>query len=147
MRARLRGSILALALSGCIGSSFGIEIVEPPPPPPEPPVPDRFVGDTAPELVSSELPGFKKAPSLDPSVYFLEKERHWYRFALNRWYLGFTWDGNWFPVEADEVPAALRALTPSIREVSAQEAGKKEKTREEKLRELDERLRELETKP
>ena len=66
MRARLRGPILALALSACFPTGFGIEIVEPPPPPPEPPVPDRFVGETAPELVPSQLPGFKKAPSLDP---------------------------------------------------------------------------------
>ncbi|MCP4002844.1 MAG: hypothetical protein GY725_01485 [bacterium] len=142
----LRGWVLvcALACAACLPSGFGITITEPPEPPPEPPVPERFTGEVAPALVASPVAGFKAAPSLNPRVYFGGKDEQWYRYAYNRWYTAFAWNGNWFPLALEEVPDPLGAITSEMRKQSAVENQGIEKTREQKLKELDEKLRALE---
>ncbi len=154
MSGHLRAGLLTLSLatvglgsSGCIPGAFGIEVVKPPPEAPEAPVPDKYTGEVAPTLVSSGLEGFKTAPGLDPRLYFGVEDKQWYRFAMNRWYLAFDWNGNWFPVDLDEVPAPLRVLTGSLRESYGDEVEQEKKTREEQLKDLDEKLRELENTP
>ncbi len=121
-----------LLLAGCMM----LQITQAPPEPPPPPVPDKFEGETAPELVDTGVEGCKAAPSLDPNLYFCTQDEHWYRFALNRWFLAFAWNGNWFPVTASELPRGLLKVTPKAEEVR--------KTREEKLEELERKLEELE---
>jgi hypothetical protein len=123
---------LALLLSGCMALS----ITQGPPEPPPPPVPDKFQGDAAPPLVDAGVEGCQAAPSLDPHLYYCAKQEHWYRFALNRWFLAFAWNGNWFPVSSGELPPGLVAVTPKAEEVK--------KTREQKLEELEKKLEELE---
>jgi hypothetical protein len=123
---------LAALLSGCLMLS----ITPAPPEPPPPPVPDKFQGDAPPELVDGAVEGCQAAPSLDPLLYYCAKEEHWYRFAMNRWYMAFAWNGNWFPVTTSELPKALVQITPKKEEVK--------KTREEKLEDLEKRLEELE---
>jgi hypothetical protein len=103
--AALLAITLAAPLSSCVSCDSWIEA--PPPPPPEPPAPARFQGATAPALEPTEVPGLLAAPSLDPSLYYYEPARRWFRFHRNRWYEAFLWDGYWFPPE--EVPPPLRA--------------------------------------
>ena len=99
------------------------------------PVPDKYKADAAPELVDGEVEGCKRAPSLDANLYYCAKDEHWYRWALNRWYMAFAWDGNWFPVTKTELPKSLAALTPAPAEVK--------KSREERLKELEKKLETL----
>jgi hypothetical protein len=123
---------VALLLSGCMMLS----ITPGPPEPPPPPVPDKLQGDAPPPLVDVGIPECQAAPSLDPNLYYCAKDEHWYRFALNRWFMAFAWNGNWFPVSGAELPPALVKVTPKAEEVK--------KTREQKLEELEKQLEELE---
>ncbi|MFI5314761.1 MAG: hypothetical protein ACHQ6T_03610 [Myxococcota bacterium] len=132
----MRHACLTLALAfagGCIVSMGTTKTVTPPEA--HVPVPDKFQGSQAPALVDSGVDGCKQAPSLDPNLYYCAKDEHWFRYALNRWYLAFTWDGNWFPVGGSELPRALAALTPAPEEVV--------KSREDRLKELDKKLEDL----
>ena len=131
-RARVLAALACCLLAGCMTFS----ITQPPPEPPPPPVPDKFSGDGPPALVDTGVEGCQAAPSLDPNLYFCAKDEHWYRFALNRWFLAFAWNGNWFPVSGSELPPGLVKVTPKAEEV--------QKTREQKLEELEKRLEELE---
>jgi hypothetical protein len=99
------------------------------------PVPDKYAGGAAPELVDAGIAGCKQAPSLDPNLYYCAREEHWFRYALNRWYLAFEWDGNWFPTSGSELPRSLAALTPKPEEVK--------KSREDKLKELEDKLQKI----
>jgi len=99
------------------------------------PVPDKFQGPAAPELVDTGIDGCKQAPSLDPNLYYCAKDEHWYRYTMNRWYLAFEWDGNWFPTSGTDLPRSLAAITPKAADVK--------KSREDKLKELDERLQKI----
>ncbi len=137
---RSLGLWLACALlAGCFGTVIQVNQQGTPEPPP-PPVPQRFVADKAPELVPSQVPGCQLAPSLDPNLYYCAKQEHWFRFAMNRWFLAFAWDGNWFPVSGSELPASLKKITPET-EVEAT------KTRDERLEELERKLEELNEEP
>jgi hypothetical protein len=120
-------------LAGCLGT---LQIAPQKPETPPPPVPERFRAEHAPELVPTEIEGCQAAPALDPSLYFCAKDEHWYRFAMNRWYLAFAWDGNWFPVSGAELPQGLRKITPQT-EIETT------KTREDRLEELERKLEEL----
>jgi len=125
--------LTSLLLAGCI-SNLNIDpqaVVEKPTP-----VPDRFEADQAPALLPSPVEGCEAAPSLDPNLYFCAKEEHWYRYAMNRWYLAFAWDGNWFPVSGAELPRALAKITPETKTETA-------KTREQRLEDLERKLEEL----
>ena len=134
MYTRPIAALLASAiLAGCLGT---LQIAPQKPEPPPPPVPDRFQAEQAPDLVPTEVDGCQAAPALDPSLYFCAKDEHWYRFAMNRWYLAFAWDGNWFPVGGAELPHGLKQITPKT-ELEA------EKSREERLEELERKLEEL----
>ncbi|MEX2204844.1 MAG: hypothetical protein WEF50_01295 [Myxococcota bacterium] len=136
MTRRPLGLLLAtLLLVGCFGTIVQVT-GQPKPEPPPPPVPERFKAEQAPELVPSQVPGCQLAPSLDPNLYYCEKQEHWFRFAMNRWFLAFAWDGNWFPVGGSELPAGLAKITPET-EVEAT------KTREQRLEELEKKLEEL----
>jgi len=101
------------------------------------PVPDKYKADQAPELVACtvDVPGCQCAPSLDPNLYYCAKDGHWFRYSLNRWYLAFAWDGNWFPTTKADLPKSLVSITPKPEEVK--------KSREERLKELDKKLEEI----
>jgi len=127
--------LVSWLVAGCLGTIVQIDNQQKPEPPP-PPVPARFQAEKPPELVPSPVSGCQLAPALDPNLYYCEKEEHWFRFAMNRWYLAFAWDGNWFPVSGSELPAGLSKITPET-EVEAT------KTREERLEELEKKLEDL----
>jgi hypothetical protein len=127
--------LAATLAAGCLGTVVQVAN-QPKPEPPPPPVPARFKAEKPPELVPSQVPGCDLAPELDPNLYYCSKDEHWYRFAMNRWYLAFAWDGNWFPVSGSELPAGLKKITPET-EVEAV------KTREQRLEELERKLEEL----
>jgi hypothetical protein len=132
----VRRLCLALALglaTGCIVNMGTTQTVTPPEP--RVPVPDRFTGDHPPELIDAGIEGCKQAPSLDPNLYYCAAKENWFLYAMNRWYLAFSWDGNWFPASGSELPRSLAALTPAPEEVK--------KSREERLKELDKKLEEL----
>jgi len=99
------------------------------------PVPDKYKAEAAPDLVEVGVDGCKRAPALDTNLYYCAKDEHWFRWALNRWYMAFAWDGNWFPVTKTELPQSLAALTPAPAEVK--------KSREERLKELEKQLENL----
>ena len=139
MRRAVRALLASALVSGCLGTVVQVNTSTTPEAPP-PPVPPKFTADKPPELVPSQVPGCKLAPSLDPNLYYCEKQEHWFRFAMNRWFLAFAWDGNWFPVSGSELPAALKKITPET-EVQA------EKTREERLDELERKLEQLDEPP
>ena len=130
------GAALLLALcAGCVvvdmGSSKTVTPADT-----HVPVPDRYQGKQAPELVDSEVPGCKRARALDPNLYYCSKDEHWFRYAQNRWYLAFAWDGNWFPVGDTDLPRSLAAITPAPEEVK--------KSRDDRLKALDEKLEQIE---
>jgi len=127
--------LASVLLAGCLGTVVQVAN-QPKPEPPPPPVPERFKAEQAPALVPSPVAGCQLAPSLDPNLYYCAKDEHWYRFAMNRWYLAFAWDGNWFPVSGAELPAGLKKITPET-EVEAV------KTREQRLEELEKKLEDL----
>lgn len=134
MSGRSIASLVASALlAGCLGT---LQIAPQKPEPPPTPVPDRFVAEQVPELVPTEVEGCQRAPALDPNLYYCATDEHWYRFAMNRWYLAFAWNGNWFPVSGAELPVGLKKITPETKVESV-------KTREERLEELERKLEEL----
>ena len=100
-------------------------------------LPDRFVAEQPPELVPSDVEGCQAAPALDPTLHYCAATEYWYRFAMNRWYLAFAWNGNWFPVSGAELPRGLAKITPATRVETV-------KTREERLEELERKLEKLE---
>jgi hypothetical protein len=125
---------LLLALcAGCIVNMGTTQTVTPPDA--HVPVPDKYKAAQAPELVACEVEGCKRATSLDPNLYYCAQDEHWFRYALNRWYLAFAWDGNWFPVGDTDLPRALAAITPAPEEVK--------QSREERLKELEKKLEDL----
>ena len=129
-RALLTAALLAAGL-GCV-----LSVTQTPTPQEHTvPVPDRFKADAAPELVDAGIDGCKKAPSLDPNLYYCAKDEHWFRYALNRWYMAFAWDGNWFPTTKSDLPKSLAALTPAPAAVK--------QSREERLKQLEKELEEL----
>ncbi len=132
-RAALVAGILLAATAGCI-VSMGTTAT-PTHPEERIPVPDKYKADHAPELVDCEVDGCKRAPELDPNLYYCPKDGHWFRYSLNRWYLAFAWDGNWFPTTKGDLPQGLVAITPKPEEVK--------KSREERLKELDKKLEQI----
>ncbi len=130
MLRRLASGLLPMLLCGCIGLS----VTRPPPVPPEPPTPPRFKAEQGPPLLeSTDIPGIRVADSLD-RTYYDEKSEQWYRFAMNRWFMAFTWDGAWFPLTKKEVrPELLERHKPPP-----------PKTRKQRLEDLEKRLEELE---
>lgn len=125
---------LLLALcAGCIVDMGTTKTVTPPDA--RVPVPDKYKADHAPELVACEVEGCQRAQSLDPNLYYCAKDEYWFRYAMNRWYLAFAWDGNWFPVGDTDLPRALAKITPAPEEVK--------QSREERLKELERKLEEL----
>ena len=119
-----------LGLVACVSISAA------PPPPPDAPKLSIFKGEEPPALEPTDAPGLFAAPSLGPSVYFYEEQNYWFRYGKNRWYMAFTWDGNWFEMPEKEVPAVLakRHSEPVTEEV------------EDELAELERQLKELERK-
>ncbi len=110
LRSAGRCIVAGLALTACGQASMGIWMSPPPAAPPEPPVPLPFEADAAPELRPTEVPGLRAAPELDPTLYYSASRERWYRWAFNRWYLAFAWDGHWFPLA--EPPPELERVTP-----------------------------------
>ena len=139
MRRGLPLAMLACVLASCVG----ITITKPPPPPPEPKTPPRFTAEATPVLEPTEIPGLLQAPLLD-RLYYDETKEHWVRFAMNRWFMAFTWDGAWFPLGQDEIRPELRELhlppSPEARKLTLEELNKK-------LEELEEAEQEAETDP
>jgi hypothetical protein len=133
-------SSLALLLALCAGCIVNMGTTKTvTPPEARVPVPDKFKADQPPELVASDAAGCQRAPSLDPNLYYCTAQEQWFRYAMNRWYLAFAWDGNWFPVGDRELPDSLRQLTPAPEEVK--------RSRDERLKELDKKLDQIDQKP
>lgn len=128
MRSVLAATIATLGLFACI------QVVAIPPPPPDAPKLEVFQADAPPVLEPTDAKGLLAAPSLGPTVYYDEEKDYWYRYAKNRWYMAFTWDGNWFDLPEREVPAVLakRYKPPPPKPV------------EDELAELERQLKELE---
>jgi hypothetical protein len=101
-------ALLAVLELAC--GPFGAVTVTAPPPRYEPPVPERFGGKAAPLLLETDAPGLLRAPSVDEHLYYYRPDDLWYRFAFNRWYQAFAWNGNWFVPE--KVPDVLRGREP-----------------------------------
>ncbi len=99
--------LLALAATACM---HGAVTVTQPPPSYEPPIPERFRGEGPPELRNTDAPGLLRAPSVDRDLYYFRPDDLWYRFAYNRWYQAFSWNGNWFVPE--QVPEVLKGREP-----------------------------------
>ena len=87
-----------------------------------------------PSWSTSAVDGCQRA-TLDPNLYYCAKDEHWFRWAMNRWYMAFAWDGNWFPTTKTELPKGLAAITPAPEEVK--------KSREDRLKELEQELEKL----
>ncbi len=104
--------------------------------PPDAPKLAVFKGEGPPSLEPTDAAGLFAAPSLGPTVYYYEEPSYWFRYARNRWYMAFAWDGNWFALPDREVPVVLaeRHIAPASQEV------------EDELAELDRQLKELERK-
>ena len=124
-------ALLLLASTGCLMSMSTSKTVTSPED--RIPVPDKYPkADQPPALVDCEVDGCKRAQELDPNLYYCAKEEHWFRWSMNRWYLAFAWDGNWFPTLKTDLPASLVAITPKPEEVK--------KSRDERLKQLDQQL-------
>jgi hypothetical protein len=119
--------ILLLALCAC--ARVGGIAVTPPPVRNEPPIPERLEAETAPALVETDAPGLLRASSVDLDLYYYRPDDLWYRFAYNRWYQAFSWNGNWFVPE--RVPEALigrepKRTLPTLPELEEPEEGEEE---------------------
>ncbi len=105
------GMVAILIATGCVAQfNSGRWSTAPPPAPPEMPTPDPFMADAKPDLVKTALPGLFAAPSLDTQLFYYEPHERWYRWALNRWYEAFSWDGHWFPPE--KLPPEFDRMQP-----------------------------------
>jgi hypothetical protein len=124
---------LSALLAGCIAT------VQQTAPPPDPKTPPRLEGTSAPPLEPTKVPGIQRAVIDVPDVYYHEAKERWFRWAMDRWFVAFLWNGQWFPLEKGELPVELAALEPTREQ-------KKERklTREEELRKIDEELERLE---
>ena len=111
MRARCFPAVWGFWLLACMPGSFGIWVEPPPPPAPELPLPARFEGAPPPHLEPTRFPGLAAAANVDPTLYYYEPFERWYRYAFNRWYEAFAWDGHWFPPE--RVPGPLEDGPPT----------------------------------
>jgi hypothetical protein len=126
----------ALLLAGCISVSQR-------PTEKDPKTPQRIESPTPPTLEPTELPGIHKAAVgevLDLyRVTESDGDQRWYRWWTNDWFMAFTWDGAWFPVDPTEVPADLHAFEPSPGELEDRAV-----SRDQELRELEQQLEEIE---
>jgi hypothetical protein len=136
-RLRLAPALLLALTLGCIVSMGTTKT--PINPEERIPVPDKYKADRAPTLVDCEVDGCQRAAELDPNLYYCAKDGHWFRYSMNRWYLAFAWDGNWFPTTKGDLPQGLVAITPKPEEVK--------KSREARLKELDKKLEEIDQEP
>jgi hypothetical protein len=125
---------LCAVLAGCV-----ITTVQQPGPPPDPKTPPRLEGTRPPPLEPTQVPGIQRAVIDVPDVYYHAAKERWFRWAMDRWFVAFLWNGQWFPLEKSELPVELAALEPTREQ-------KKERklTREEELRKIDEELERLE---
>ena len=131
---RLAVAALLALCAGCIVNMGSTGTATPPEP--KVLVPEKYKPeDGPPQLVDCEVEGCQRAQSLDPNLYYCAKSEYWFRYAMNRWYLAFAWDGNWFPVGDTDLPRALAKITPAPEVVK--------KSREERLQELEKKLEEL----
>jgi hypothetical protein len=130
--------VLVLVLcAGCIVNMGTTSTVTPPEQ--RTPVPDKYEGKEPPELVEAGIEGCKRAAALDANLYYCAAQEQWFRWAMHRWYLAFAWDGNWFPVTGSELPPGLVKITPAPEEVA--------KSREERLKQLEQKLETIDGEP
>jgi hypothetical protein len=106
---------------------------------PDPKTPAKLEGKEAPPLEATAIPGVKRAKLDVPDVYYHEAKERWFRYALDRWFIAFLWNGQWYPVDKGELPAEMAKLEPT-------RAERKERklTRDEELDKIDEELRKIE---
>lgn len=120
--------LLVLPLCGCIGLA--------PAKAPEERVwaPPRYESENPPTLVPTGIENLSSAPDFDAALYYHSRTEYWYRWVKDRWYMAFTWDGYWFPLPPEEVPAELLGFhePPTMKDV------------QQRLDELEKKLEELE---
>lgn len=100
--------------------------------------PDPFLAPGDPDLATTDVEGLFGAPELDPNCYFYEPEKSWYRYWNRNWFQAFRWDGAWFLLRPEDVPAFLRGR------VDLEPIRERAKSREERLRELEQQYEEIE---
>jgi len=101
--------------------------------------PDAFEGEAPPPLEPTEEPGWFTAQSLDPTLYYSEEEDLWYRYAYNRWYLAYRWNGAWWI--PDKTPKYLLSQV-KIAEERKTDVRTTLKDQEEQLKEIERREQE-----
>jgi hypothetical protein len=101
-RCHARAAALSLLLAG----ACAFQVVQTAPPmEPEPRTPEPLISMEDPKLEPTDVEGLFAAPALASSLFYYEPDERWYRYEYRRWYLAFSWDGNWFV--PDKIPDAL----------------------------------------
>lgn len=113
--------------------------------------PKAFVTVDEPVQEPTEVEGLYRAPNIDRNLFYYEKDRAWYRWAYGRWFQAFRWDGKWYEMPEQALPAALlqadvdRAPVRSVRDtLRDQERALEEIDKQERLRQLEERMKQIE---
>ena len=100
--------IVWVVSSGCISFTTVQKDI-----PPDPKTPAKLEGSSPPALEATKVEGVKHALIDTPDVYYYEANERWFRFALDRWFVAFLWNGQWFPVDKGELPPEMAALQPT----------------------------------
>ena len=129
-----------LALASCLSVQVSQRA------PDEDPVktPKKFVTLEEPRQEPTDFEGLFRVPNIDANLFYYEKDGAWYRFAYNKWFQAFNWDGSWFEMPQRQVPPVL--LKVAIDREPEQDVQEQLRKQEEKLREIDkqQRLKQLE---
>jgi hypothetical protein len=136
MKSRIAPSavLLALVTSACLQ----LQVSPAPASKPED-TPERIQAASDPELVPTQVAGVLHAQLEVPDVYYVEPVERWFRYAMNQWFLAYSWNGYWFPLPQGEVPPQLAEFVPTI-----EQREERRLTRDEELRALEEELRRIE---
>lgn len=124
--------LAALLAAGCVVSQR--------PPEEIPETPDRIESPAPPVLQATRVPGIRRVVLGEVvDTYYVEATERWFRYWEGKWFIAFTWDGAWFPTSEGELPEVLREFEPT-----PEEREKRQLSQEEEMREIEERLRQIE---
>ena len=78
-----------------------------------PDTPDRIESETEPSLEPTQVEDVKKVIVGDVvDLYYVASRERYYRYAMNKWFIAFAWDGYWFPIDEGEFPEHSLNLPP-----------------------------------